>query len=66
MAKTEENPFLDTFEFQCGNLSQEDVAKAAYYLLLKSLKSQSSNVDFSVNLSEYELLPFSNVIKNKL
>lgn len=63
MAKREENPLLNTFQFRCGDLSNKDVSTAAHYLFLKRFKSLSKEVNLSVDFSEYELVSFYEIFK---
>lgn len=63
MGKRDENPFLNTFEFRCGDLPPEDVPKAAQYLFLKGLMELSKTENPPVDLSGYELVPFNEVVK---
>lgn len=63
MTKREENPFLNSFEFRCGDLPKKDIPDAARYLFLKGFMSLLKEKHSSIDLSRYELVPFEDMKK---
>ncbi len=63
MGKRDQNPFLGTFTFHCGDLPPENIPEAVKYLTLKGLFQLSKEGKSDIDLSGYELVPFQEVIK---